>query len=235
VDESGAATTTTATGRDWHIGSTTGRVVTPRPPYLCISLLVIIQRKGSIMGLELKCHAKKTEHRKLIIENIMKAITSDNTFSVIGSGHSEAQIATHLHQTILRQLENLWKVLEPDLNSKSIEKKAKASFLWEGDKNTTINNIIFMGCQHHPDYVVQIDGIRIAIELKRGETGSAVREALGQCLVYSTQFEFTCCVVVDTSKDGKCSVAYKTGDLERQLLETLWDKFNIRLSIKSIK
>ncbi|MDR2672020.1 MAG: hypothetical protein LBC35_01730 [Coriobacteriales bacterium] len=88
-----------------------------------------------------------------------------------------------------------------------------------------------MGSQHRPDFIIQFDKIRIAIEVKRRESGRMVREALGQCLVYASQFEFTCCVLVDTSKDEKLKRAFCSGNQEQAILQQLWNGFNISIGV----
>lgn len=53
----------------------------------------------------------------------------------------------------------------------------------------------------------------------------------GQCLVYASQFEFACCVLVDTSKDKKLVRAYHSGVAERYIIDKLWQDFNVRLAV----
>jgi hypothetical protein len=135
-----------------------------------------------------------------------------------------------MHQTILSKLMEVHEHLDPSASQDTVTKRATNSLLWEGDINTTVNNILFMGVQHRPDFVVQIEGIRIAVEVKRGESGSAVREAIGQCLVYSSQFDFACCVLVDTSNDKKIKGGFP-GAAEQSMLHRLWNDFNIRFNV----
>ena len=64
--------------------------------------------------------------------------------------------------------------------------------LWEGDVNTTVNNFTFFGTQHRPDFVVKIDRLSVAVEVKKGETGSSLREGIGQSLELLYPSYFIC-------------------------------------------
>ena len=122
--------------------------------------------------------------------------------------------------------------LFPRLSDSAIQKKAKVSLFWEGDVNTTVNHIRFLGVQHRPDFMVKVDGIRVAVEVKRGETGSAVREGLGQSLVYASceDFDFVVYLFVDTSKDKKIRDSLSR-TLDAAFIQSLWDEHNIKFTI----
>ena len=176
-------------------------------------------------------NSRKTARRSQIVNGVMDALMNKSVFGVIGSGRNESSVAHVMHGELLRALQSLHRELDPRSSDEIIEKKARECLLWEGDINTTINHIQFLGAQHRPDFIVQIDGTRMALELKRGSDGSCIRNALGQCLVYASQFDFTCCVVVDTTRDKKIRRAYADGCIESAMLERLWDHFNIRLGV----
>lgn len=92
-----------------------------------------------------KCAPKKTEKRIQIIDEIMAALRSKEVYGVIDSkSASEDKIKTYLHQ-ILRK--HLTKIFQDVFGQETAlaEKHAKKSLLWEGDKNTTINNVEFLG------------------------------------------------------------------------------------------
>lgn len=163
----------------------------------------------------------------VVIEGIMDALTSNEIYNVIGHGKCEGDVKTYMHQTFLSELKEIHGKLDPTASREVLAKRAKKSLLWEGDANTTVNNMLFMGVQHRPDFIVQIEGMRIAVEVKRGDTGAAVREALGQCLVYASQFDFSCCVLVDTSNDKKIRRGL-TNETEQNMMDRLWNDFNIR-------
>ena len=106
-----------------------------------------------------------------------------------------------------------------------VKQKAKNCLLWEGDVNTTVNNFTFFGTQHRPDFVVKIDKLSVAVEVKKGETGSSLREGIGQSLVYSSSFDFVVYLYVDISKDKKIRDSMN-GAKEQELINDLWDSHN---------
>lgn len=175
--------------------------------------------------------ARKTTRRIRIIDGIMDALMSQSVFGIIGAGRNESAVAHKLHGELLKSLGSIHRELDENAPNALVDKRARECLLWEGDINTTINHIQFLGAQHRPDFIVQTDGIRAAIEVKRGSDGSCVRNALGQCIVYASQFDFTCCVVVDTTRDKKLKRAYSEGTIESLILGRLWDQFNIRIGV----
>lgn len=172
---------------------------------------------------------KKTARRIQIIDRIMGSLLSPNYYEKIGSGLSEQHVKSFIYNQFLSDLMKLHRELEPALSEASVKRKAHESLYWEGDKSTTVNNLLLFGVQHRPDFMVLIDDTRIAIEIKRGDSGQHVREAIGQALVYSSHFDFACCVIVDSSK-GKKIRSSLSEDKERLTLQRLWDSFNIRMS-----
>lgn len=174
---------------------------------------------------------RKTARRNQIVNGVMDALMSKSVYGVIGPGRNEAAVAHVMHGELLKALQALYRELEPRASEDLIMRKTRDCLLWEGDINTTINHIQFLGAQHRPDFIVQVDDIRLALELKRGSDGSCIRSALGQCLVYASQFDFTCCVVVDTTREKKIKRAYIDGAKENVILERLWEHFNIRLGV----
>ena len=175
--------------------------------------------------------AKKSSKRVALIDGIMKSITSKHIFGVIGKQKSEQIIATYMHQELRKDIKKLFADLHPYWSEKTALTHADNALLWECDKNTTVNHIQFMGTQHRPDFITKFDDIRIGIEVKRGESGSMIREAIGQCLVYSSEYDFVCCVVVDTSKGEKILHSFEHGIQEKELLERLWNDYNIKMAV----
>ena len=87
-----------------------------------------------------------------------------------------------------------------------------------------------MGTQNRPDMVVELGDVRIAIEIKRGETGSDLRSGFGQSMVYATVYDFVLYLFIDTSKDKKI-LNSSTGGNEVDFVETIWKNWNIRFAI----
>jgi hypothetical protein len=95
-----------------------------------------------------------------------------------------------------------------------------------------VNHIRFLGVQHRPDFVVKLDGVRIAIEVKCGQSGAEVREGIGQALVYSSsrEFDFVVYLFIDTSTDGKIRDSLQK-PLEKAFVASLWEQYNIRFAV----
>ena len=176
---------------------------------------------------------QKSSRRTMLVDGVMSALKSDYIFQTLDyRNRSESYLKQYMHRPLLKAVEGLHSTLNPSLSRITIEKKAKASLLWEGDVQTTINNIRFLGVQHRPDFVVQIDGLPIAVEVKRGQAGSAIREGVGQSLVYaaSSDFDFVVYLFVDTSKDKKVQRAVQK-DLDSAFVESLWNNYNVRFEV----
>jgi len=181
---------------------------------------------------------KKTQRRVMIVDGIMDLLKSDIIYKTIKyRDRKESYIKQYMHRPFIGKLKEIHKQLSPGLTEKTISRKAKESLLWEGDKNTTINHFLFLGVQHRPDFIVQIDKLRIAVEVKRGESGGSIREGLGQSLVYASAFDFVCYIFVDISKDKKVkrSIEQQAGDQcvtsEQFFIQKLWNDFNIRFDV----
>ena len=184
---------------------------------------MVVQRKDVV--------TKKSTRRILIVDGIMELLKSDVVYKTIDyRRRKEAWIKQYMHQPFIAKLSEIHRQLDAKASDKTIEKRARASLLWEGDVNTTINHFLFLGVQHRPDFIVQIEDLRIAVEVKRGDNGSAVREGLGQSLVYASEFDFVCYIFVDVSKDKKVRRGFE-GDAEEFFVRRLWDEFNVRFDV----
>jgi hypothetical protein len=184
---------------------------------------MVVQRKEVV--------TKKSARRSMIVDGIIELLKSDVVYKTIDYRHrKEAWIKQYMHQPFIAKLKEIHRRLDPKVTEKTLEKRARASLLWEGDVTTTINNFLFLGVQHRPDFIVHIDGLRIAVEVKRGATGAAVREGLGQSLVYASEFDFVCYIFVDVSKDKKVKRGFG-GDAEQFFVERLWNDFNVRIDV----
>jgi len=175
----------------------------------------------------------KSKRRVKIVESIASAISSKKIFDTIDyRNRNEDYIKQYMHQPLIKELEDLYENLElsKSVDQDVVKQKAKDCLLWEGDVNTTVNNFTFFGTQHRPDFVVKIDRLKVAVEVKKGESGSSLREGIGQSLVYASEFDFVVYLYVDISKDKKIRDA-KMGDHEQELIEDLWDSHNVLFQV----
>ena len=177
--------------------------------------------------------ARKSTRRQWIVDEILKTISAERIYRTLDYRHkSEAHIKQYLHQPLKSRVNSICKKLWPGASKTTLKRKAKDALLWEADVNTTMNPVRFFGVQHRSDFVVKIGGIKIAIKVKRGETGNAIREGLGQSLIYASceDFDFVVYLFIDTSKDKKIKVSF-SHMLESALIKSLWDDYNIRFKV----
>lgn len=169
----------------------------------------------------------KSQKRIELLDLITESITQDDIFTVIDyRNKSEDQIKQFVYPHLVDSLTN-YLVEEGEVDKTKAKEKIQKSLKWEGNVKTTVNHILFMGTQNRPDMVLEINGLRIAIEFKRGEKGSDIRSGIGQSMIYSTHYDFVMYLFIDTSRDKKIFNA-QGGVNETEFIELLWDQFNIK-------
>jgi hypothetical protein len=116
-------------------------------------------------------------------------------------------------------------------SEKKSKKIVKEGFKWEQKITTTVPSFNFFATNHRPDSVLEInEKLRIAMELKKGDSGQSLRSGIGQALVYSTQFNFIIYLLVDTTpaqdiKSTSCA------DKEQVLINSLWKNYNVKFIV----
>lgn len=174
--------------------------------------------------------ASKSKKRLDLLDSIQDGITTRDIFETIDyRTQSEDKIKQFIYPHLLDQMTEY--IMEKKGFSRGLAKqKAKTMIKWEGNKNTTVKNMHFMGTANRPDMTVDSDGIKIAIEFKKGDRGSALREGFGQSIIYSTVYDFVIYLFIDTSEDRKIYNG-STAITEQNFLDNLWDNFNIKFAI----
>lgn len=174
--------------------------------------------------------ASKSKNRLAILDLIQDGISTKEIFETIDyKNQSEDKIKQFMYPSLLNKLTEY--VMEKKGFSRSLAReKAKTMIKWEGNVNTTVRNIQFMGTANRPDMTVDIGGVNIAIEVKKGNRGSALREGFGQAMVYSTVFDFVLYLFIDTSEDNRI-VNGATALTEENFLENIWNNFNIKFVV----
>jgi len=172
----------------------------------------------------------KSVQRTKLLNAIISTLKSDDIYKTINyKNQSESKIKQFLYPYLLDKISVLYETINK-VSSETARKRAKESLLWEGNMNTTISNRLFMGTSHRPDMVVEFNDLKIAIEIKRGKDGVNIREGLGQTLIYSSLFDFTICLFIDTTSDKRILNA-STSKEEKRFIKQLWDKNNIRFEV----
>jgi hypothetical protein len=172
----------------------------------------------------------KSQKRISFIDLVSEAISHEDIFHTIKyQDQSEEKIKQFIYPHLVQSLTN-YIVEERGMSKDAAKEHVKKQLKWEGNVNTTVHHTLFMGTQHRPDMVLEMNGIKVAIEFKRGDKGSDIRSGIGQSLIYSTHYDFVLYLFIDTTKDKRILNA-STGATEAAFIEQVWDLYNIKFSI----
>jgi len=175
-------------------------------------------------------HKSKSQKRISLISTINEALTCDDIFNTIDyKRQSEDKIKQFIYPVLVDRLADVL-VERRGINRVIAKEQIKSKLKWEGNVNTTVNHILFMGTQNRPDMILEMDGIKIAIEFKLGNSGGDIRSGVGQSIIYSTHYDFVVCLVIDTTEDKRI-LNSRGGINETNFIDLLWDRFNIKFTI----
>lgn len=135
-----------------------------------------------------------------------------------------------LNEVLRLALEDCFRYRHPSYLDRTIQRKAEKSLVWEGNPTKSITPTKLFGVTHRPDFTIEIGSMRIAVEIKTDDSGSMIRSGLGQAIVYSTDYDFVICLLIDTSPDAAISKSVDC-EIENDLIRTLWNDHNIRFVI----
>lgn len=174
--------------------------------------------------------ASKSQKRIEFLDLISEAITHEDIFGTLNyKKKTEDQIKQFIYPHLVNMLTEY--VVECGQRDKQKAKEfVKSSIKWEGDVNTTVNHILFMGTRNRPDMVVEMNDIKIAIEFKKGKRGSDLRSGIGQSMIYATHYDFVLYLFVDIS-DDKRIMNSQGGVNETGFCADLWDRYNIKFIV----
>jgi len=172
----------------------------------------------------------KSQKRIAFIDYISEAVTHQDIFGTIKyQNQSEEKIKQFIYPHLVENLAE-YVVKEQGLEKSDAKELVKKSLKWEGNVNTTVHHILFMGTQNRPDMVLEMNGIKIAIEFKRGDKGSDLRAGIGQSMIYSTHYDFVLFLFIDTSEDKRIFNA--TGGVnEQEFVRIMWDQYNTKFIV----
>lgn len=175
--------------------------------------------------------AQKGKRREEILDRILEAMSADEIYETLYLHRkSESEVKDRHFRALVDCMEKVYEDLGGVTKEESISERARASVLWEGNPKTTINNIQFMGVQHRPDFEIQFEDLKIAVEVKVGDKGVDIRGGLGQSIVYAEEFDFVAYLFVDTSEDKKIREGYQRKE-EQMVIDSLWENYNIKFAI----
>ena len=115
----------------------------------------------------------------------------------------------------------------------SYREKASSSFYWEGqaDKRYRKSAQEFFASKNYPDFVIQ-SPYSIAIEYKQSESGSLIKQAIGQSMIHilNQEYDFVYILFNDQTKDKDIRKSLLQAK-EKSVCSVLWDSSNIKLHI----
>ncbi len=166
----------------------------------------------------------KSIKRIKILTSLMDALKSLNVFGSIDYRRSsEDQIKKCLYMTLVPDIGDIYENL--GCSKESAVKKAKKSLIMEGHTKQTLHNIELFGVWHRPDFEINMEGMSIAVELKKGTSGSSIREGIGQCITYNSHYDFVLYLFIDDTKDKKILNSLEN-EKEVNVIKELWDNHN---------
>lgn len=174
---------------------------------------------------------KKSARRLTLVDGLCRHLGDRVVYGPLDIwDRPEDFIKAFLHNGIVQRLQALLRELAPALDEEAALRRARHAVVWEGDVNRKIHNFEFLGVQHRPDFEVLLRDLRIAIEVKRGDSGGEVRAGIGQAIVYSQLYDFVIYLMIDAS-DHRTICASLEGEREQQFLARLWREHNVRLIV----
>jgi hypothetical protein len=93
-----------------------------------------------------------------------------------------------------------------------------------------VKNFTVFSTNHRPDAILELEDLRIAIEIKKSEAGASLRSGLGQCIIYSSEYDFVIYIFVDITPNQNIR---KSVDAEREkkIIDDLWQSHNVSFEI----
>ena len=178
----------------------------------------------------IKMSASKTSKRTNLVKSFAKAIMDPNIYGTINyMNMSESAIKQFMYSFLLEEVNKQY-LREKKCKPERALKKAKEILMWEGNMNTTVNNIRFMGTGNRPDFVIDFPGTSIAVEVKKGKNGAAIREGFGQATIYTTKYDFAVYLFIDTSKTKKIAGSINEST-EKDMIKKLWKNNNVHFCV----
>jgi len=127
--------------------------------------------------------ASKSQKRIDLLDLVTEAITHEDIFGTIDyKKKSEDAIKQFIYPHLVESLTR-YVVEEQGKDKETAKELVKKNLKWEGNVNTTVSHILFMGTQNRPDMILELNGLKIAIEFKRGQKGSDLRSGIGQSMI----------------------------------------------------
>ncbi len=171
---------------------------------------------------------KKTEKLRNFINNLHEHIVNNSQFRKNTSEKSETDIQTEIRPVIIQFLENyFWENGYADYKDRAVK-----NFYWEGQEGNYgyFKKEVFTAW-NYPDFIIT-DPYWIAIEYKKGTTGSLVKQVIGQSIMHtlSEEYHYAYILFQDENKNKKIKNSILK-DKEKEIVDTLKKDFNVFLRI----
>ena len=159
---------------------------------------------------------KKTAKLESFISGLVSRIKKDPALAVFDTKNVEEKVGqSQLSSVILDHLEAYFH------DYKDPMQKAIEAFYWEGhQKRKGVAKMIFGG-RNYPDMIIY-EPYRIAIEYKLTDSGSVVKQGIGQCMMYtlSGEHDFSLLIYHDRSNEQAIRKASEKRE-EKLIIEEL--------------
>ena len=174
-------------------------------------------------------NAKKSKKRIKLVNDVVDIMRSHENLgeNINRKSKTENAIQSDVFSKLNSKLPEL---LNKNYNIKNSKELVKDSFCFESKTTCRVASFPFFNMNHRPDATLTLSNLKIAFEIKKGESGPAIRSGIGQALVYSSRFDFVIYFFVDTSK-ARDIKNVKEGGIEKALIKSLWENYNIKFVI----
>ena len=170
----------------------------------------------------------KTQKAINFINDLHKFILKDDLLRTNVKNKDEKQIQTELRGIIFRRMIEYFK----EQDHKNPRSSANKHLYWEGEEgNYSKDKVATFSARNYPDFIIT-KPYMIAVEYKKGSSGSIVKQGIGQSVIHTIggEFDFVYCLIQDESKDKQILKSLKNKK-EKLIKERFWREFNVRLEI----
>ena len=169
--------------------------------------------------------ASKSQKRIDFLEVIREALSSPVVFEHIDyETKTVAQCKKFFHSQLVEHLSAYAS------ETLEMEEDKIPDFIEESLDFSEDNNIMFMGTKNDPFLVIDMHGVKTAVELKKGKRGIDLKDCIAQSMIYSTHFDFVLYLFMDVSEEKRI-VNSQGGVNEKSFVNELWKSYNIKLII----
>lgn len=167
---------------------------------------------------------KKSAKLTKFINGLHKYVVTHPQFRKRTAGKSEVHIQAEIRPLIISYLEK-WFHSQGYIDSVG---KAHKSFYWEGQEGKFgLQRATTFGSRNYPDFIIT-EPYLVAIEYKQSQSGSLVKQGIGQSIMHTLtdEFHYVYYLFHDESPDGRIEKSIKNKK-EKDILSKMWDDYNI--------